>query len=464
MYNTGINPKEDILQKLNELYEQKQKELEISKKSSAVFMAQYEALSQKLNENAHSKVKDYFPIQETIEKIQNENIEISKKISELKNINVKQSKEIDYIKGKEKYKKQIKNNIKEVGDLSIFKYEYYQKLNLNKKSLENEKKELSLLEIMINKINEENNASKNNTIKIEKLNEWLKLLKDDLAGSTDEIFERCGQGKSKIINYYDKKFQLSRNSLKISGSISHSPQHLPMIRNESSYHLYLKNQTNTPMKSTISLKRSESSLYSVKNSHLNPNFKINQGLINKKVLNDSFTDLTDLTNKKKQYCEVNSRIEKQLGDITKNYKNKIKNLSSSIDLNSKKLTSIIQHNELLKNEINGLEKIYSLTKEKIKIKSQLLPNEFKYKSQNISINQNYDNSYSGNDLINELKYIQREEEKIQIKNKNNFLPSKFIFIIKNIGPNIMEHDMSRNKKIIELKNKYLKSQNDAAKF
>lgn len=392
-------------------------------------MAQYETLSQKLNENVHSKIKDYYPIQTAIEKLQNENKEISKKISELKNINIKQSKEIDYIKGKEKYKKQIKSNIKEVGNLSIFKYEYYQKLNLNKKSLENEKKELGLLEIMINKINEENNASKNDTIKIEKLNEWLKLLKEDLAGTTDEIFERCGQGKSKIVNYYDKKLQLSRNSLKISGSMSHSPEHLPMIRNESNYHLYLKNQLNTPIKNKVSLKRSGSSLYSVKNGQLNPKFKINQGLVNKKVLNDSFSDLTELTNKKKQYCEVNSRIEKQLGDITKNFENKIKNLSSSIDLNSKKLSTIIQHNELLKNEINGLEKIFSLTKEKIKLKSQLQPNESKYKSQNISINQNYDISASRNDLINELNYIQREEEKIQIKNNKKFLQSKLIFLI-----------------------------------
>lgn len=391
-------------------------------------MAQYETLSQKLNENVHSKIKDYYPIQTAIEKLQNENKEISKKISELKNINIKQSKEIDYIKGKEKYKKQIKSNIKEVGNLSIFKYEYYQKLNLNKKSLENEKKELALLEIMINKINEENNASKNDTIKIEKLNDWLKLLKEDLAGTTDEIFERCGQGKSKIVNYYDKKFQLSRNSLKISGSMSHSPEQLPMIRNESNYHLYLKNQLNTPIKNKVSLKRSGSSLYSVKNGQLNPNFKIHQGLVNKKVLNDSFSDLTDLANKKKQYCEVNSRIEKQLGDITKNFENKIKNLSSSIDLNSKKLSTIIQHNELLKNEINGLEKIFSLTKEKIKLKSQLQPNESKYKSQNISINQNYDISASRNDLINELNYIQREEEKIQIKNNKKFLQSKLIFL------------------------------------
>ena len=391
-------------------------------------MAQYETLSQKLNENVHSKIKDYYPIQTAIEKLQNENKEISKKISELKNINIKQSKEIDYIKGKEKYKKQIKSNIKEVGNLSIFKYEYYQKLNLNKKSLENEKKELALLEIMINKINEENNASKNDTIKIEKLNDWLKLLKEDLAGTTDEIFERCGQGKSKIVNYYDKKFQLSRNSLKISGSMSHSPEQLPMIRNESNYHLYLKNQLNTPIKNKVSLKRSGSSLYSVKNGQLNPNFKIHQGLVNKKVLNDSFSDLTDLANKKKQYCEVNSRIEKQLGDITKNFENKIKNLSSSIDLNSKKLSTIIQHNELLKNEINGLEKIFSLTKEKIKLKSQLQPNESKYKSQNISINQNYDISASRNDLINELNYIQREEEKIKIKNNKKFLQSKLIFL------------------------------------
>ena len=59
------------------------------------------------------------------------------------------------MKGKQKYSKQIKHEINEVGNLSVFKYGYYLKLSTNKKSLDNEKKELLLLEEMINKVNED---------------------------------------------------------------------------------------------------------------------------------------------------------------------------------------------------------------------------------------------------------------------------------------------------------------------
>lgn len=409
------------------------------------FQSQYEALNKKLNEKSQHRVNNYYPIQSAIENIQIENRELQKRIFEIKNHNIKQSKELDHMKGKQKYSKQIKHEINEVGNLSVFKYGYYLKLSTNKKSLDNEKKELLLLEEMINKVNEDK-TKENNTVQKEHLNEWLKILKEDLMGTNEEIFERCEQGRSQVVNIYDKKLN-SRNQMKIPNTVSQSPEALPMIRNKSNLNIFLKNQPNL-LKHNINLKRSGSSLYTMKN--INNNVKVNQNLIKKNVLNESSQDLYELLQKKKYYDDVIDRTEKQKLELSKNYEKKIKNLSLSIDANNQRLNSIIQHNDLLKNEISGLEKILQLTKEKIKLQREV--KETKIRSQNISIN-HYDESVTRNDLINELNSFKSEEEKIKHKVETE---------VKNSIEDNMKSEINdsgspkeRNTKLKEIRSKYL---------
>ena len=136
--------------------------------------------------------------------------------------------------------------------------------------------------------------------------------------------------------------------------------------------------------------------------------------------------------------------------MSKKYEKKIKNLSLSIDANNRRLTSIIQHNELLKDEISGLEKIFKLTKEKIKLQKEM--KDTKVKSQNISIN-HYDESVTRNDLINELNSFKSEEEKIKFKEKeikNNNEVNQI-----NIDIDTTGSPKERNSKLKEIRSKYL---------
>ena len=125
-------------------------------------------------------------------------------------------------------------------------------------------------------------------------------------------------------------------------------------------------------------------------------------------------------------------------------------LSLSIDANNQRLNSIIQHNDLLKNEISGLEKILQLTKEKIKLQREV--KETKIRSQNISIN-HYDESVTRNDLINELNSFKSEEEKIKHKVETE---------VKNSIEDNMKSEINdsgspkeRNTKLKEIRSKYL---------
>ena len=79
---------------LQKIYEERQKQLSLSKKGFITFQSQYEALNKKLNEKSQHRVNNYYPIQSAIEKIQIENRELQKKIFEIKNHNIKQSKEL----------------------------------------------------------------------------------------------------------------------------------------------------------------------------------------------------------------------------------------------------------------------------------------------------------------------------------------------------------------------------------
>ena len=112
------------VQELQELYNNKIKELEVSQKIKEKFKSQYESLTLKFNQykmNKNNKLIGSYPMQIELEKLQKENKELLLQVQNIKQKNNKQTKEIENINNKQKYTKEINGYINEVSSLSKFK-------------------------------------------------------------------------------------------------------------------------------------------------------------------------------------------------------------------------------------------------------------------------------------------------------------------------------------------------------
>jgi hypothetical protein len=166
---------------------------------------------------------------------------------------------------------------------------------------------------------------------------------------------------------------------------------------------------------------------------------------------------------------MNSRLELSLLNLSKNYNRKVNDLSICINKKEEKLNTLIQHNDILKNEVENLNQIYTLTKEKTKLTNELQPTiEIKTPySNNININtnlsviNNIEQSASRNDLLKELNNFKSEEEKTKSRNVNNVnnviqqtnpKQSDIVFTNTNNQKDLLE---IRRQKLNEIKNRYL---------
>ena len=422
--------------------------------------------------NKNNKLIGSYPMQIELEKLQKENKELLLQIQNIKQKNNKQTKEIENINNKQKYTKEINGYINEVSSLSKFKYEYYQKLKQNKNSIENEKKELKVVESMLNKI-------KNESIINKHIIEWMNLLKQDLQGTVDEIIQRIEEGKTQIFALNENKIKCQskkqnnlsipninnkmNNCIPINKTVLNSKTpYIPKLkRNQSNFNFYIKN-ANPSNKQAIALRRSGSTI-------LNPIHNKNNLNISAYVSKYSNDNYKELLNKKGYYSEMNSRLELSLLNLSKNYNRKVNDLSVCINKNEEKLNTLIQHNDILKNEVQSLNQLYTLSKEKTKLTNDLRPSiETKTTNSNnirintnISVINNIEQSASRNDLLKELNNFKSEEEKTKSRNvhnvnniiqQSNLRQSDIVFTNTNNQKDLLE---IRRQKLNEIKNRYL---------
>ena len=224
---------------------------------------------------------------------------------------------------------------------------------------------------------------------------------------------------------------------------------MPRLRSRKAY---LKN-ANPSRKQAIALRRSGSTI-------LNPIQTKNNLNISSYVSKYSNDNYKELLNKKGYYSEMNSRLELSLLNLSKNYNRKVNDLSVCINKNEEKLNSLIQHNGILKNEVQNLNQIYALTKEKNKLTNEFKPSiEHKTPNSNnvnintnISVINNIEQSASRNDLLKELNNFKSEEEKTKSRNVNNVN-----HIIQQSTHTTNQQDILnlRRQKLDEIKNRYL---------
>ena len=189
----------DILSNLEKIKEDKKKQLENSKKLNNLFKQQLVHIKEKISNNEKEKKKLEL-IDNKIDNLQKENILLKKEINIIKSQKVVQNKKVEYIDNN-KYSQEIKIKTEQNNNFASQKHDYFTKLSMSLKSLDNIKKELKRFDEIYNSSIKE--VTDENLVK--KINFWINLIKNDLKGDENEIVTRIKDDKSQFLKELESK-------------------------------------------------------------------------------------------------------------------------------------------------------------------------------------------------------------------------------------------------------------------
>ena len=194
-----------ILQQLERVVELRKRDLTSSKKINNTFKLQYKSMSERIeNLLSPEKIETF---EGEIDSLRKENSDINSKIKILKDNNLENAKKIEGLKDNKKFNNKIKSYSEEIKSLGNKKHEYFTKINLNKRSLDNVIREKDVLLKLYNA----NIKEDSDEIIVSKINFWLDLIKSDLEGNQDEIIEKAETDNSKVIKEIDKRVSKNNN-------------------------------------------------------------------------------------------------------------------------------------------------------------------------------------------------------------------------------------------------------------
>ena len=474
-----FNFSEDIesIQKLEKKLEIRKRDLETSKKINQTFKSQYKLIYNKANKSISIDKISYF--EKEIDLLEKNNQLLNIKIKQMKNKNIINTKEL--ILENQKKPLKIKNYSEEIKTLSHIKNELIKKLIRNKKNLENEKLFFKKLEDIYNgNIKEE---SEENLIK--KINFWMNIIKEDINDNIDVIFSKVEMNKSKVINEIDNQLNQNKHNLflptvnlvnnenkldnegkkNLKKNSSQDNIHIKrylILKKSISKKTNLNNKQLSNVSSLNSIFENKTKIKKIKISESAKNIKFEKMPLNK---SDTFSkqcefntvsdrNYRELLYKKEHYLEINSRIDSRIKDLKKISENKFNNISSTIKMNQNNLTNLKTQNDLLRKEIDNLEKIYSLTKTEYLIQQKILENEKNILTLHKFTQSNHEISNTGNDILNELNLLNDDK-----KNNHTTLMITDNVDVKNTLTNISDKNNeeiinNRKKKLKEIKDKY----------
>ena len=351
------------------------------------YKEQYESLLKKDNSLKIENAKEYETL---IEEKKINNSELNKKIIELKSESFKKKNDFK----KDNFK--VYNGAGELQKLSQKKADYLSKIAKSKKTLSVYQRELANLVNILEEKKEQKNYFN------AKVEEDINRLKEDLAGNEDEILERIENDKAfilrKVIHQEKVKSVFKPQSPKVNDTKklqlkkSLEPINRKAIRYDvSSTYNSRRYNIVSKMKSPIKAK-------------VNTRGDIFEDDLSK-IEYDNLTEYEyrELKNKIEQSADVIKKLKTSITEAQKMYSRKLKDIKATLDENSKKLSSRKKENELLKNNINDLMKIYELTEKEAKI----------HNSNNIN-NNNLHNSTKGknnnNNNVNDEKELESHKE------------------------------------------------------
>ena len=168
----------DLILNLEQTKEDKKRELENSKKLKKLFKEQLANLKDKISQNDKDK-KKLSSIDTKIDNIKKKNIELKKEIFEFKRKKLIQDKELEIISDNIKYPLKIKLKTEDMNNFASQKHDYFEKLSMSMKSLDNILKEIKRFdEIYKSSIKEDTDENL-----VKKINFWINLIKSDLSGN-----------------------------------------------------------------------------------------------------------------------------------------------------------------------------------------------------------------------------------------------------------------------------------------
>ena len=493
------NPDPEILFQLHKEAEYKKKEFKISKKMNSSIKKQYSSINNKINRNSESpgSVEENAILLNNL-KLENKKLKIS--ITKYKsNLTLSNKEEKNEHKTSD-FPNIVKMKSDEIRNLTMQKHEYYNKIKASVKSLMNVKNDIEHLEKILKKQEEK---EKNEKLK-NKIYFWINLIKGDLGEITDDDITKIIKNESNFIKELNKIEARNRNSNINNNKIQiHSIEEINNNSDEKNSNMSFRetnipyiNSSNMTRKSVeepktlhkgifskfTSLKKRQNSPLLNRNQQNNPinnyeEVKLNQykethesdnlssnkdGIIQQEYEETTEKDFRELLDKKKQYLETNTRLEKNINEIRRTKKSKLLNVYSTVQQNIKRMEELKEQNNLLENEIMGLQKLFLLTIDKEQLKMEIKQKNKKNKLDNIrnkykdNLTVKPDSSLTTeNNLLNELKESNdsnkmknmiKEKKKSKNKNKSGYIDE--------LSPE-KESNETREQKLEKIRKKYL---------
>ena len=503
LYNKEPNPQ--IMKKLQQTITLRTNELNYTKKLNQQYHNDYITIANRAKENFSTEKLKEIEIQ--IQEIKQNNVLLTRQIREMKARSVIKAKELEICTANKKYPQQLKACTQEMKSLRSKKHDCHEKLTRNMKSLDNTLKELEVLQKMYDADIDE---QCDQTI-VNKINEWMDIITNELKGSKEEILNRVMENKSEFLNIINtdinKKLVQQKNERKqemmlpaIKGKSLSPLSSQKATRNYNSMSVNIVKNNNKKVYQGVFSKfnylqrlnakptSSKSPRYIVvSKTSGNEETKITNNTNDEDILlidynNASEEDYKILLNKKEQYVKMNERIEKSMKDYEKQTKRKLLDVENTVVDNQIKLDQLNEANETMKTEIENLEKIYKLTNEQIKLQKQVKHKENQIAQskslQQLDIQNNeqkqlqqqegniIDPSMTGNELLQEMQKGEnvmveemRQDSERNVKCKFNYIYIRInMFIVPDIS-NVEkeEEDLvnDREKRLKIIKDKYM---------
>ena len=463
------------IENLEKIYYLRKHDQSLSMKYNTTFKQQYNALkikSKNFGDEAKLSQK-LINDKNYLEKLKNENIDLNKKIQQQEFSNIKQTKEMENSNFIQKTENNIQNYANILSNISFARFEYHEKIENKKKSVEQLKEQFNNLNEYIKKNKNKINELDKDEIAMTKINSELDILKKDLASEVDAIIQNCFDNKISLVkeeninnnstSFINNKSYLSTKNLNKSSSvqtfnINKNTKKLNPLKNvgrsqsslfkigTANYNNYLKDLPRKKSIDNISMNKSNKSNLSVftkfhilksskplkigstasENAMRNVSMFVTKEVIdfNKKSIEEEQlekdikkidqNDYQQLINLKGNYVDINDRLLRDIKEKKKISYTRIKQLNTCVENNLIKLNQIKQANEIMKKELDAFEqKIKNKMNKKLNIKKE----EEKINNEEIKGNENKEEKKEENIVENNENKNENEENKTSKENE-----------------------------------------------